>query len=159
MPRRKKRLAEHNGFIMSLLSKYGREYRRAVLPKDINRGPTGKCFDWCALQAAAHHKQGGKYRYVEGIASDPERPGEWILHAWLTDGIHAFDPTWAAIHDVTGKEVPIPARYIGIEMPILKVARFMNITGYQSAIGNHWRAPGPFEDILASCTITKNKEH
>lgn len=116
-----------------LITKLGKSYKPALLPKDIKRFPIGKCFDGCAIQALYNRK----YRYVEGICK-PSHEDRWFLHAWLTDGIHAFDPTWAAI-DEDGVHHPIPAEYIGIEMDIVDVARFMKETEYQGVIANRWR--------------------
>lgn len=135
--------------IKKLIRKYGREYTQAVLPPDIPRGPVGKCFDYCALQAAIFSKnlQDGKYSYVEGIATDPET-GRWVLHAWLTDGAYAFDPTWASFENHSGKELPMPCQYIGIRMPIKDVAHFMRKTTYQGLLGNRWRDPELVDTIL-----------
>lgn len=132
-----------------LVRQYGKEYTSAVLPADIKRGPPTKCFDWCALQAAlfSKNRKDGKYRYVEGFAADPET-GHWILHAWLTDGEHAFDPTWLAFYDSDNKEAPLPTYYYGIEIPITSVWRFMKKTGYQSLLGNRWRDPELVDTIL-----------
>lgn len=131
-----------------IIEKYGRKYKPAVLPDDIERGVQGICFDWCALQAAKNRK----YTYVEGIALDPDlaRQGikRWILHAWLTDGKRAYDPTWNAIRDADGKEVPIPTIYIGIPMTIQSVHLFMSMTGYQGLLANRWRLPELVDDIL-----------
>jgi hypothetical protein len=113
----------------------GKSYKTAMLPADIEQGPLGQCFDWCALQAVQHRN----YRYVEGVASDPTDPDNWILHAWLTDGEHAFDPTWYAESTEDAVRRPVPSDYIGIEMDILDVAAFMRVTGYQGILGNYWR--------------------
>lgn len=126
--------------IRKLLLKRGKQYKPALLPADIQRGPIGKCFDWCAVQCAMNFP---KYQYIEGIALDPDeyRKGKqkWILHAWLSDGEHAFDPTWAADDD--GVEQPVPTVYIGLSLPFLKVRDFMSRTGYQGVLANSWRAP------------------
>ncbi len=131
-----------------IIEDYGREYKAALLPDDIERGAPGICFDWCALQAVKNRK----YGYVEGVALDPDLIKEgkerWILHAWLTDGEHAFDPTWMATDD-DGKQQPLPSVYIGIAMPILAVATFMRLTGYQGVLANRWRLPDMVDDILA----------
>jgi hypothetical protein len=84
----------------------------------------------------------GKYQYVEGIASDPTNHS-WILHAWLTDGIHAFDPTWSYYDEKNERRVnlQLPSAYVGIIMPINKVVDFMRATTYQGVIPNRHRAP------------------
>lgn len=122
--------------ILRIVITHGKDYESALLPDDIEPGPLGQCYDWCFFQAVKNRK----YRYVEGLAIDP-RNGEVILHAWLTDGIYAFDPTWHAL-DEFDKKVPIPYDYLGIEMDILHVHAFMKSTGYQGVLGNRWRNPG-----------------
>lgn len=122
----------------------GQFYKPAVLPSDIPRGMPGQCFDWCALQAVKNRK----YSYVEGLATDPDDQSSWILHAWLTDGVHAFDPTWGAFDD-DGVEHPVPAQYLGFEMDTVKVAKFMKATGYQGIIANSWRNQELFKEIMA----------
>lgn len=111
----------------------GMEFVPATLPRDLERHPIGTCFDACAIQAIKNRK----YRYVEGIAKPLN--GDWTLHAWLTDGVQAFDPTWQTIDNLTGKEVPFAGVYIGIEMDTIEVAKFMKATGYQGIIANRWR--------------------
>jgi hypothetical protein len=116
-----------------LITKLGKRYTPAMLPKDLKRFPTGMCFDACAIQAV--HKR--QYRYVEGMCK-PFHEDRWFLHAWLTDGEFAFDPTWKCMDD-NGIEHPVPAEYIGIEMDTVAVARFMKETTYQGVIPNRWR--------------------
>lgn len=128
----------------TLVVMWGKKYKPAILPADIKRGKLGMCFDWCALQTAELNP---KYRYVEGIASSPEDNNQWILHAWMTDGVHAFDPTWSATQDFSGKEVPMPSEYIGIEFNIFQVFNFMKLTGYQGLLANRWRAPEFWDSI------------
>lgn len=75
--------------IKTFIGHYGHEYTAAVLPKDIARGEPGMCFDWCALQAAKTLTLlKGKYRYVEGIATDPRSSytmrGLQMAHTRLT---------------------------------------------------------------------------
>lgn len=128
-----------------LVKRLGQEFTPALLPADIPRGPVGTCFDWNALQCARLYP---KYQYVEGIATNPEDPKKWVLHAWLTDGENAFDPTWMATRDADGKEFPVPSRYIGIIMPIHDVATFMRMTEYQGVLANRHRAPEIVKNIL-----------
>jgi hypothetical protein len=137
--------AELDTATKQLVKRFGRDYQPTLLPADIERGPVGMCFDWNALQAARLYP---KYQYVEGIATHPEEPTQWVLHAWLTDGTHAFDPTWDVIDNTTGKHRPVPSRYIGIVMPIRAVATFMRVTGYQGVLANRWRLPDMVEDML-----------
>jgi hypothetical protein len=111
----------------------GKRYIPAVLPEDLRKGLMGHCFDNCALQA---FECKGKYSYVEGFVETTQHG--WILHAWLTDGVHAFDVTWSADRD--GKPTPIPFTYIGVEMDHTTVATFMIKTGYAGVLANGWRA-------------------
>jgi len=111
----------------------GIEFIPELLPVDIKRHPIGTCFDACAIEAINNRK----YSYVEGICKPIN--GDWTLHAWLSDGSHAFDPTWQTIDNRTGKEIPFAGVYIGIEMDVIEVAKFMKETGYQGVIANRWR--------------------
>lgn len=115
-----------------LINRLGKKYTPAVCPDDIKRFDVGMCFDACIWNAIYHPQ----YRYVEGVVL-LHGDLQWKLHAWLTDGKHAFDPTWKA--DVNGEEKPIPATYIGIEMGTKEVAKFMKVTEYQGVIANRWR--------------------
>ncbi len=128
----------------------GKHYRPAVLPADISRGKTGDCFDHCV--AVAMWSKDPEYRYVEGVARDPFSD-RWILHAWLTDGIHAFDPTWVATAGIEGdhREIPIPTTYIGIEMKTKAVAAFMLHTNHKAVIANAHLAPELAEKAIMSC--------
>lgn len=119
---------------IEFIKRKGKEYTPALLPSDIVRGPLGRCFDTCAQIAGAC-----KYKYVEGIALNPSNPDQMILHGWVTDGIHAFDPTWKSFQG--DEEIPIPTKYTGIEMDIAKVFDFMRTTEYQGVIANAWRNP------------------
>lgn len=118
-----------------LIFNIGRVYIPEDLPDDIPYKQLHHCFDDCAVIALQ-----GKYRYVEGLARNP-MTGEWILHAWLTDhtGIVAYDPTWKAIKN--GKAMAVQTRYIGVQMNIMNVAKFMMETKYQGVFANAWRSP------------------
>jgi hypothetical protein len=112
-----------------------RYYESALLPEDIQRGEVGQCFDTCIMQAMACFP---KYKYVEGYAK-PSSKKHWILHAWLTDGEHALDPTWRATEK--GADIIMPATYYGIILDIQSVFRFMMETGYQGVLANAERNP------------------
>lgn len=124
---------------------HGNRYVPALLPDDLERLKFGHCYDNCAATALIH-KGTSKYRYVEGIAIVPgKRP---IPHAWLTDGVHAFDLTWFA-HDGEGNERPMSVvTYIGIEMPINAVIDFMKATKYSGVFMNGWRDRIRFKKCL-----------
>lgn len=129
--------------------KHGKQYTPALLPADIKRGAVGTCFDTSAVNALDR-----KYRYVEGIAMSP-RSYDWILHAWLTDGERAYDPTWRALN-AQGEEVPVPSAYVGVELEIEAVAGFMLSTEYASVLANAWRDPEQARAILPTkCPILK----
>lgn len=119
----------------------GKQYIPALLPADIPRGKMGHCFDNCAVIAIE-----GKYKYVEGIAGS-FKDGVQIMHAWLTDGVHAFDRTWKA-YDLDGKEIPFPGFYIGIEMDVHSVAEFMLKTKHAGVFPNAYMAPELAEKLL-----------
>ena len=110
----------------------GKQYKPALCPPDVMRGGVGDCFDTCLANAVF---QG--FGYVEGLAKHPKKD-EWILHAWLTDGEHAFDPTWRAFTD-DNEEKPVPTFYVGIELDVQKVVDFVHATGYKSVIANFER--------------------
>lgn len=120
---------------VELVLQHGRRFIPALLPMDIQRMEPGMCFDASAIQSL---KSDGKYGYVEGIALDPDNHDKWMIHAWMTDGTHAFDPTWAATGP-DGRLQPVPTMYIGIEMEIVMVCGFMMATEYQGVIPNRWR--------------------
>jgi hypothetical protein len=121
-----------------LIKSYGKTYKSASLPGDIMPGTLGQCFDWSMMQAL---KAGRKYQYVEGIAKVPR--GNWELHAWLSDGRSAFDPTW---HGTAGGA----AKYIGIEIPMDVLLQFNRQTEYQGMICNRWRAPELWDAFVAT---------
>lgn len=129
-------------FIKSIVLSKGKQYKPAILPAGIGRGNLGDCFDWCMLQAMNNRH----LCYVEGLAQNPEDPESFVYHAWLTDGIHAFDPTWKAI-DNNGIERPLPVVYLGVEMDMMEVAAFVSHTKYKGILANQWRAPGIFEKM------------
>lgn len=128
---------------LQLVRRYGKRYKAAALPADIEPGPLGWCFDWSMVQCINVRE---KYRYVEGIALDPET-GKWELHAWLTDGTHAFDPTWHVLNKNKGRTF-LRTKYIGIEMPLLAVMLFVRRTEYQGVIVNRDKDPGTLKRIL-----------
>jgi hypothetical protein len=125
--------------IIQHVLEHGKEYEPAICPDDVERGPVGHCFDHCILAA---FNSDGKYRYVEGIARDPSTHDSWIYHAWLTDGEHVFDPTWRAYSDwAESKEIPVPTQYVGIEMDMKEVGKFMVATEHQAILKNGYRNP------------------
>ncbi len=128
---------------LQIIRNYGKKYKAAALPPDIETGPLGWCFDWSMVQCM---KLREKYRYVEGIAIDPQT-GKWELHAWLTDDEHAFDPTWAVLNKNKGRTF-LRTKYIGIEMPLLAVILFVKRTEYQGVIPNRDKDPDTLNRIL-----------
>lgn len=127
------KIYENHEEIIEQVLRDGKEYRPAVCPLDVIRGECGDCYDTCILNA---FQSGGKYRYVEGIAQNPHTL-QWIIHSWLTDGFVAYDPTWKAM--VNGVEVPLPVRYIGIEMDRFLVYEFIKATEYKAILVNGYR--------------------
>lgn len=121
--------------IKEYVFKNGKEYKvPARFPADIMRGRTGDCFDTAMLNAAYHPH----YRYVEGYAQHPTFKGIWILHAWVTDGEHVFDPTWHV--RAGGLSFPVKVRYVGIEIDMKKLIKeFVGKTEYKAILANSWR--------------------
>jgi hypothetical protein len=120
---------------------HGKRYNPAMLPNEIKRGKVGDCFDTALIQTLKNPK----FRYVEGIAKRPSN-GEWVLHAWLTDGVNAFDPTWGILF--LGKFFPLKTEYIGIEMNAKQVLEFCVNTEYRSVLHNGWRDEKRSEKLL-----------
>lgn len=138
--------------LLSFLKKNGHQYPAALRLPGMPRGRVGHCFDTCLLAAFKNDK----WRYVEGMAENPRDYSEWILHAWLTDGRWAFDLTWRGYFGL--KEVPLPVRYVGIEMDKRKVAAFVLKTGYCGVLANAWRFPDIARSILPTAPLVKVNE-
>lgn len=136
-------MSDRNQKSIQYALKHGKRYEPALSPQDVTRGRVGDCYDTCVLNAL---KQ--KYRYVEGIAQNPMHPDQWMPHAWLTDGKFAYDPTWRAV--INDKEAPVPTMYIGFEIPIEAIARFMTRTKYKSILANAWRSPELAKECIPS---------
>lgn len=126
---------------------HGKKYVPAIVPSELKRGKVGDCFDWTLVQAMLNPK----YRYVEGIAKRPSN-GEWVLHAWLTDGEHAFDLTWGMYFGKSVQEakviIPCPTEYIGVEMDTMGVVDFYRNVQYKSVLHNGWRDEQRSEKLL-----------
>lgn len=123
----------------------GKQYTPALLPSHISRGAMGKCFDNCMVRAMLDPN----LKYVEGVVMTATKQ-KWILHAWLTDGVHAYDPTWYCLNKEK-KERPVPGIYIGIEMELKKVAKFVSVTEYASVLANRWRNEALAAEALQLC--------
>lgn len=120
-------------FLDNFVHHKGRRFIAMALPKDLERGKIGDCFDHCMV--AAMHSN-GKYFYCEGKA---HVNGTWIHHAWLTDkdGLLAYDPTWYATDNKTGEEVPMKmVHYIGAVLDLHYVMEFVARTEYKSPLAN-----------------------
>lgn len=130
--------------VVNVLYDVSRQFKPAVLPSDIDRGRLGDCFDHCLIQAL----KSDKYDYVEGFATDPNNPeGDMLLHAWLTDGVHAFDPTWIATDD-NGIERPFPSIYMGLVIDKKIVARWVMQTKYKCFLANRDLNPHSWDIIM-----------
>jgi len=130
---------------------HGKKYIPAITPSELQRGRIGDCFDWTLVQALMNYP---KYKYVEGIAKRPTT-NDFVLHAWLTDGVHAFDLTWGMYFgkskeeaEKAGRVLPLPIDYIGIEMDAKDVAEFYRATQYKSVLHNGWRDEQRSEKLL-----------
>ena len=130
---------------IELVMKHGKRYKPAVLPDDIPRGRLGWCFD-DSMKACILTNE--KYRYVEGLAKATPAD-KWMLHAWMTDGENAFDPTWYGIGQAEAKGIQL-STYIGIEMPLLAVMLFVKATKYQGVIPNRHMYPHTLETVIAA---------
>ncbi len=120
--------------IEAYVDQWGKEYIPALLPSDLERMELNQCFDNCAVLAIKNPQ----YKYVEGFAISPHT-GEKILHAWLTDGVYAYDPTWRALKG--GVDVPVPTQYKGIEVKTEDVLTWWKETEYAGILANSWRFP------------------
>lgn len=145
--------------IKYLIRTYGEHFNPKLCPADIVRGRIGDCYDTCVLNTLRNEH---KYRYVEGIATPAD--GKPRLHAWLTDGIHAFDPTWFSLDNKTGKEV-IPdekhrTQYVGVSFEPRDVWRFVQRTGNKGIFVNISVARILFMEILHNAVEyhAKNKK-
>ena len=127
--------------IKKWITELGQEYKPAALPSDVSRGDVGECFDVAFINVFFSTK----YQYVEGMAFSGT---EWVYHAWLTDGIHAYDPTWAVIGGMGMEDPKNPLRYIGIPLPAGFVSFFTQKTGYSGVLGNRARYPTAVDKIL-----------
>ncbi len=141
--------SEITKLIEDIVKKHGKSYVLALLPDDLERGKIGDCFEHCLFSAFLSQRVNNKraYYYVEGIAGC-EAIG-FAHHAWLTDGNHAYDPTWYVICDDSGKRVDISMfSYFGIELGAVDTLRFFKETGYKGFLNNRERAPEMFDRIL-----------
>lgn len=133
--------AEVDKYIINLVEYNGKEYKPALLPDDIKRGQVGACFDFSLLQAFASR---GKYQYVEGIAI---YKGKTHVHAWLSDGVHAFDPTWLC-YDKDKIERPLPVVYLGVALDVQTATSYFLVTERSGIIPNRALLPNLFEEVI-----------
>lgn len=131
-----------NDLIAEYIFANGKSFRPGKFPDDLLRGKVGDCFDTSIMNAIRNEK----YKYVEGYAQHPMFKDMWILHAWLTDGEQAFDPTWTQV--IAGKHYPVQTQYIGLEMDTHAVGKFMLATKYKAVIANGWRNKKAAEKVL-----------
>lgn len=136
--------AQIDDYLRDLILRHGKSYRPQVLPPDLVRMNMNQCFDNCLAQTFLSDK----YGYVEGIATvmKPDGTIEATAHAWITDGVNAFDPTWLA--ERGADEVPMPATYVGVELDALAVAGYVMATGQAGVIANRTLKPGLYEYVL-----------
>lgn len=132
--------AQLDDYMRELFGK-GKTYLPADLPDDLHYGEPGHCFDNCLLAAL---RSDGKYRYCEGIGIMFD---EAFVHAWLTDGEHAYDLTWRAVYK-DGKTRAAPAVYKGVELDTEACARMVRSSGYAGIVGNRTMRPGLYKEVL-----------
>jgi hypothetical protein len=130
-------------YITNLIDRHGVCYEPALLPADLTHGKLHHCFD-VALLAALHSD--GKYQYVEGLARTYHED-QWTVHAWLTDGTHAFDPTWRAL-DPQGKDILLPVLYFGVPLDIKLASKYVMKTGQAGIIPNRHAEPLMFKTLM-----------
>lgn len=127
--------------IEAWVTEFGREYKPANLPADIDRGPVGTCFDSCLMNLLMNNK----YQYVEGKAFDGIK---WYYHSWLTDGTRAFDPTWQVIGKGGVENPNSPFRYFGFVIPTGFLMFFNFKTHYAGVLGNRNRYTAAVDKLL-----------
>lgn len=136
--------AELTPGIRLIIDRLGQPYTPAPLPDDILRGLTGTCFETCAVNTFRNMP---KYTYVEGRCwSLTDKT--WRLHAWLTDGVYAYDPTWGVQDNRTGNIKHYPAEYFGLPFDTHTVFKFMLETKRQGLLANMDLYPGPVNEAL-----------
>lgn len=130
-------LEEIDDFTIRTIEKHGKEYEPALLPYDIKRGEFGNCYYNCFMQRV---ELGGKYDYVEGFAI---AKGFIYLHAWLTDGKYAFDPTYIAF-DQGQNEIALRVVYIGVPFERHASSAYILKNKYFGLFANRHRTPKDF---------------
>jgi hypothetical protein len=130
-------------YITNLIDRHGVCYEPALLPDDLRYGKLHHCFD-VALIAALHSD--GKYQYVEGLART-FRDEEWTVHAWVTDGTHAFDPTWRAT-DKDGNFIVLPVLYFGLPLDTELASKYVLKTGQAGIIPNRDLLPQQYKTLM-----------
>ncbi len=129
--------------IETIIERYAKEYKAALLPDGLKYGEPGDCFDYCTLLVLNNPE----YTYVEGVASDP-KTGNWLVHSWITDGVHAFDPTWRTTKNDTGEYVVMPSKYYGIPFKRMDLFEFIAKTKMKSVLHNRGLAPELFQRMI-----------
>jgi hypothetical protein len=124
----------------------GNVFLPAAIPDDLMLGEPGHCFDNCLLAALGSR---GKYLYCEGIGI---LDNEAYVHAWLTDKDRklAYELTWRAVDDKTGKVVPliIPAVYKGHVLDIAACRDYVLSTGTAGVVCNRKARPRLYKEVL-----------
>lgn len=93
--------------IGDFLLRHGKWYEATEYPREMWEGVMGSCYGNAMIVAASEPR----YRYVEGYAC-PVDTGFPVHHAWVTDGVHAFDPTWGPEWKMEG------SAYLGVEFSV-----------------------------------------
>jgi hypothetical protein len=148
--------------IADFLLRHGKWYKAVEYPREMWEGCLGHCYGNAMIVATSEPR----YRYVEGYAC-PIETGLPVHHAWVTDGTHAFDPTWGPHGWLKG------SAYFGVEFSVeraddaawngdasvLDDFRRGHPLYHESWHGEDWNRvwpPSPRLDLIRECKLGKN---
>jgi len=106
------------------LESSGKEWQGADLPKGVQRGAMGQCYE----NATRLVLQSPELDYVEGIAYPAGLPGMGFLHAWAVERRtgRVIDNTW---------DSPKDCRYFGVQYERKSYMRHVAKTKYYGVVG------------------------
>jgi hypothetical protein len=115
------------------------------LPDDLEYGQPGECFATCLLAAIASN---GKYRYCEGVGIFMD---EAYVHAWLTDGLFAYDLTWRI--ELEDRPIAVSAGYKGHELDLEACRRFVMSSRRGGIVPNRELRPRLYKNVLKASNL------
>lgn len=120
-------------YIEDILEKKWRHFTPKELPEGLDRYELWNCYDASVMTVLRN--QDKKLFYCEWIAT-VTRTGERYLHAWVSDGEYAYDPTWRV--ELQGEVVSSRGHieYFGIMMWKQEVWEFMLDTNHKAILAN-----------------------